>query len=310
MTPEQLAKLHRDYLVKREKNSAVLIAGGFESLKNEIALFLLKNERSVGNKEISISAALVDKLSIFFDEFAPVFSRFVASAQQKVISFAAETLKSYFKFQKLEISSSIFEPDKEAINKLIGRTQTGKSLEKFFLRMKPEIAEKAKAALIEGFTTGDGAGQIARRIGDVSDIGRYNALRVSRTETNEAYRAASRDFYQSAEIKKYIWLSVLDARVCLRCWFLHGQKFSSKVKIFSHPQCRCVLVPYLKNQKEIETGIEKFGKLETGFQKQILGSSRFDLYKDGYGLNDFVKSAKSEEYGTVYSIKNLSDFEL
>ena len=310
MTPEQLARLHRDFLIKNEKNSAVKVSAYFESLKKEISDFLIKNEERAAAKEISIITELVDKMSSFFDDLSPVFARFVGLAQKKVISFAAETLKSYFKFYEIEISSSIFEPDREAINALVGRTQTNESLQKFFLRMKPEIAEKTKAAVIEGFSKGDGAAQIAKRINDVSGIGRYNALRLSRTETNEAYRSASREFYGSAEIKKYIWLSVLDSRVCLRCWFLHGQKFNSAKKVFSHPNCRCVLVPYLKNQKEIETGIEKFDKLESGFQKQILGKQRFDLYTNGFGLGDFVTSAKSKEYGTVYSIKNLSEFEL
>ena len=305
MTPEQLAKIQREFLIKTEKQSAILIESELTRVKREFLNYIRRN--LTPDTRVALDSFLREFIALFDAEMDIAsfrFLRIVERAQSRTINFAADSLKKYLPSL---LASSIFEPDKEAIQKLIGRTQTGESLQKYFLRMKPEIAEKAKNALVEGFRDGDGAKEIARRINDVADVGRYNALRLARTETNEAYRTASREFYQAADIKKYIWLSVLDSRVCLRCWFLHGQKFKSNKKIFSHPNCRCVLVGLLPNQQPVETGIKRFEKLEAGYQKQILGAKRFELFQDGLPLDSFLGTHRSREYGTVYSIKNLGD---
>ena len=308
MTLEQLAEIQRDFLIKNEKLNAVLIAAGFESLKKEITDFLLSNESGSASKELFLIVALIDKLSSFFDVLSVNFSRFVGQAQKSVIETAGESLKSYFKFNKIKFSASIFDPDKEAVQKLIGRTQTGESLQKYFLRMKPEIAEKAKNALIEGFANGDGAGQIAKRINDVSEIGRYNALRLARTETNSAFKSATLDFYKEAKIDKWVWMSSLDTRVCPTCFFLHGRIFKTSKKISTHPNDRCTLVPLLDNQPPIKTGIEIFKTLEKGVQKQLIGNQRFEMFENGdINVESFIGKKHSDEYGEIYYTKPIAD---
>jgi SPP1 gp7 family putative phage head morphogenesis protein len=143
-----------------------------------------------------------------------------------VINSAADATKRF-----TQLSSSIFRTDREAIKKLIGRTQDGGSLTNFFKRLDQPVREASKKALIEGFSKGEGADEIARRLRDAADIGRSRALTIARTETNEAYRAASREFLSgSGEIKKYVWLAVLDTRTCLICWALHGRHSTAIVK--------------------------------------------------------------------------------
>jgi hypothetical protein len=70
-----------------------------------------------------------------------------------------------------------------------------------------------------------------------------------------------------------------------------------------------VLCPVTKSSQNIETGLERFEKLETGYQKQILGEKRFELYRKGVNLDSFVSSRESEEFGVQHFIKSLSDFE-
>lgn len=307
MTPEELARLQREYLIRTEKESAVFIAAEFAALRREILEFLTKNIRGPATVKNLYTKNFLGRILLLLDNkldvFSILFSRKTADAQAKVIRFAANSLNKFLP----EIQVEVFDPDREAIRKLIGRTQTGDSLQKFFLRMKPLVRERAKLELIEGFAMGESAPQIAKRINGVSDVGMARALTVSRTEANEAYRAASREFYRSAGIREYYWLSKLDSRVCLICWILHGRRFKSSIKVFSHPNCRCVLIPSTKNQKEIITGAEKFNRLEKGFQKQILGNSRFELFEKGNSLASFVGVKKSEDFGRVFFTKNLSE---
>lgn len=295
MTPEQFAKQLRAFLIRAEKGTALILAYEFEQLKKEAVKFLL----SIRPGDVGEIEALLEEIELQVARRTVRFAAAVTNAQRSVITSAAKALNAY-------LETSIFEADKPAIEKLIGRTQDGTTLSKFFLRLKEPVREAAKDALIDGFAAGESARTIATRLNDVADIGKTRALTIARTETNEAYRAATREFYSGGGIKKYIWMAVLDTRTCVICWRLHGQIFTSNRKVFSHPNCRCVLVPFIKRQK-IASGVDLFAKLEAGFQKQILGPKRFELYSGRDArLKDFVGSEESKEFGHRHFIKPLS----
>jgi SPP1 gp7 family putative phage head morphogenesis protein len=298
MTPKQLSDLIRKFLIRAEKRSALLLLKEFDEIREELAAFLIKSGVSIADLE----DVLVEAEKQIAKRVVR-FSTVVGDAQRHVIRETSKALNVFFE-------SSIFDPDKEAIKQLVGRTQTGSSLKKFFLdRLSVSMRAEAKKALIDGFTEGLGAREIASRLKDAADVPYTRALTISRTETNEAYRAASREFYQDAGVKKYVWMAVLDHRTCAICWNLHGRIFNSNRKVFSHPNCRCVLVPLTGDHKAIEAGSIRFAKLEPGFQKQILGPGRYDLYKSGIDLGAFIGSKKDEEFGLRHFIKPLSSLE-
>lgn len=307
MTPEQLAQEQREFLIRTEKESAVVVLAEFEILKKNISQYLTANltGRSTVSKlyENSFLEKTLDEIEIQIERIKNPFARIITRGQQQVINFASVTLQKF-----LNVKTSIFLPDREAIQKLIGRTQSGTTLARIFQRLKPAAREIAKKEFIEGFAIGEPVQMIAKRLSGVADVARHRALTISRTETNEAYRAASREFYAEADIKEYIWCARLSARTCLICWHLHGRKFKTSVKVFSHLNCGCVLIPRAKNQTPLATGASQFSKLEGGFQKQILGTKRFELFQSGTEFNNFVGASKSEEFGERYFVKNLSEF--
>lgn len=307
MTPQELATLQREFLIRTEKQSAVLLDAEMEKINREISAFLAQNVERVPTVKNTTARNFLERILQLVenqvDTKSITFSKIVSRAQRNVVNFASNSLKKFLP----EIEYSFFSPDTEAIEKLIGRTQTGTSLVKFFQRMKPIVATRAKRTLIEAFASGESNQEITRRLHAVTGAERFRVLTIARTETNEAYRAASREFYQAADIKQYVWLSVLDPRTCLICWSLHGRKFSSSGKIFSHPNCRCVLVPLVKNQTPISTGAAAFLKLETGVQRQILGAKRFEMFGAGKSFDEFVASRRDIEYGERFFVKNLSD---
>lgn len=304
MTPQELAKTQRDFLIRTEKQSAVALQTEFDALKREISSHLRRNlTPGVELSAIQFIDEIIALLDLETEKFARSAAKIVARAQSRAVNFAGESLNRFFP----RISNSIFSPDAPAIQQLVGRMQTGKSLVNYFRALNPHTAARARRTLLEGFAAGESSRQIASRIETATDAEKFRVLTIARTETNEAYRAASRDFYQSADIKEYIWLSVLDPRTCLTCWHLHGRKFKTSVKVSAHPNCRCVLVPSVKNQTPLATGAERFLKLEAGFQQQILGAKRFELFKGGKDFNEFVGSRRDIEYGERFFVKNLSD---
>lgn len=310
MTPEQLAAEQREFLIRTEKQSAILLRAEFERMKREFAAYLAKNYAS-GETSASLANLytkdFLTRTLLFLDNqierMSIPFSEIVSRAQRRMINFTGNALKRYLP----QLSTSIFEPDKEAIQNLIGRTQDGTSLRKFFNRLRQPIRFQAKAALVEGFALGESSQAIAKRLDDVAGVGKYRALVISRNETVMAYRNASTEFYKDAGISEYRFLSALDPRTCVICWRLHGKKWKLKVKPHIHTQCRCVVVPVLKRDGKFKTGVEHFKTLETGFQKQILGAKRFELFGQGTSLESFVDARKSEDFGQTYFIKNLSD---
>lgn len=305
MTPQEFAKLQRDFLIRIEKQSAVVILYEFNKLKEKIDNYITVNltgQISVNKlQEKENLDRLLNNLELEVQKMVNPATKIIMSGQEKVINFVATELPKY-----AEIQTSIYEKDTEALQKLIERTKKKSTLTKAFQEFAPAIREKAKEVLIQSFDEGLGYMQIASNLQEVTDMARWKALTIARTETNEAYRAATRDFYQQAEIEQYVWMSILDPRTCLICWSLHGRKFKSSKKAFSHPNCRCTLVPYFG--QEIISGSEVFAKLEKGYQKQILGKGRFELYENGDSLRKFVSSKTSKEYGQRFFVKPLSSF--
>ena len=305
MTPLELAKLQRDYLILTEKESARRLDAEFDALRREISLYLRSNlSPEVDRAATRLIAEIVELLNLETEKLAVRAAGIVARAQNRVVNFAADTLSKFLP----EVRTSIFSPDRAAIQKLIGRTQTGKSLTNFFGRFQPVIADRARQSLIEGFTNGESSDAIARRMAEATGAEKFRFLTVSRTETVMAYRNASLEFYDNAGINEYRFLSALDARTCLICWRLHGTVWKVKTKPNIHVNCRCVICPVLKNDPPFKTGIELFGNLEKGVQKQILGKSRFDLFEKGARLDSFVGAKTSNEFGQSYFVKQLAEF--
>jgi SPP1 gp7 family putative phage head morphogenesis protein len=295
VSPQELAKLVREFLILHEKRSALLIAEEFEGLKDELARYLLNRGASIEKIDAILNAAepMITRRSVRF-------SSIVIDAQRHVIKKTAVGLNVYLK-------TSIYRPDLPAIEKLIGRIQNGGFLTDLFKKLKQPMRAAAKDALAEGFAEGLGTRQIASKLKAAADIPFSRALTISRTETNEAYRAATREYYSDSGIKKYVWMAVLDARTCMICWFLHGKIFSSNRKVFSHPNCRCVLVPVTDGMRDIMPGIERIKELKPGSQKEILGPKRFDLFNSGSELSNFIGLEKSDEWGIRYFVRNLPD---
>lgn len=308
MTPERLAYRQREFLILNEKESALSIQAEFDRLKREMFRYFRQTfaAKSAAPRSRPLKNYVEQTLLLLDNQLERIsipVSNAVERAQRRMINFTGSSLKRYLP----EIKSSIFEPDKEAIQKLVGRTQNGSSLQKFFRAMRQPLRIKAEENLIEGFNRGEGSEAIAKRIYDVADIGRYRALVVARNETVMAYRNASAEFYSEAGIEKYRFLSVLDPRTCLICWRLHGTIWRLKITPHIHTQCRCIVVPVLARDGKIKTGVEHFKALETGVQKQILGAKRFEFFAHGNALESFVGVKKSEDFGQTYFIKNLPD---
>ncbi len=308
MTSKQLALRLRSFLIRAEKGTALLLNYEFDQLQKEILEYLRSITPADAAAKIEVDE-LVIRIEKMLKRRTVSFSKATGNAQKRVITAGAKTITAYLNTLSPgpDGTTSIFSPDNEALKKLLGRGQNGRPLSVYFEKLEPLFAGAARNQLAEGFIAGESADEIARRINDVTNIGKTRALTIARTETNEAFRAATREMYTESGRTKYVWMAVLDTRTCLTCWSLHGKIFNSSVKVFSHPRCRCVLLPF--TGEAIATGEERFEKLEPGFQKQILGPGRYDLLSSGsVKFSDLTSWRKTDE-GRDYFIRNLADLQ-
>lgn len=162
-------------------------------------------------------------------------------------------------------------------------------------------------ALFFGISAGSSNATIAREVRQAIGGGTAAAMTIVRTETNRAYREATRKYY--AEVPGVIgwrWLAALDLRTCPICWALHGRIFKTKTKFGTHPNCRCTMVPVFADDPKPETGPELFAKLNDTQKKAILGPKRYELYLQGAELSDFVATTKTP-FGIGRKVKNLAE---
>ncbi len=183
----------------------------------------------------------------------------------------------------------IFEQDAEAIQKLNDQIQAGGPLTKFLDEFEPDVRSAAIDTLLNGFEAGEPIASTARKLKDITGIERDLALIVVQTVTNQAYREASLDSYKRLGIDRYFWASPLDPRTCWLCWALHGQIFEIGRRPLGHAGCRCTVEPLTDTQGPSKTGEDLFAELEPGYQKQILGPTRYESYRTGSRLRDLIE---------------------
>jgi len=173
-----------------------------------------------------------------------------------------------------------------------------------------------------GYLTGLTAQQINRSVlGSVKDMepGQMQALRRS-LETNTKTMVASlaetaRDATYKANSRLfsgYRYVSTLDGRTCLVCGELDGKKFETleeAPQLPAHHNCRCLYIPVIKGMEEFDADDERASvdgpvPANTTYEdwlktqrddvvRDILGPTRFEMYKNGVEISSFVSDGRT-----------------
>jgi SPP1 gp7 family putative phage head morphogenesis protein len=297
---KQLAVLNEFKKIRERLNSDIA------DLMKRIAL----QRKTEGNASPSLliqKARLNDLLNQVTDEIRSASGRLGIIAEQSQRSAVKIAKTDAGNFAKLGADLTFFDAD--ATRELIGIAGNGKPLDLVFRNLAPTIRQRVFNALFYGVAAGISNEQIAREIGQAIGTGTAGAMTIVRTETNRAYREATRKFYQQTDgVTGWRWLAVLDLRTCPICWALHGSIFKTKEKMATHPNCRCTMTPVFKGDEKQETGPEKFAKLNRAQQMAILGPEKLKLYELGARLSDFHELHKTP-FGFGRRIKPLVNIE-
>jgi len=114
--------------------------------------------------------------------------------------------------------------------------------------------EKLRKTLAEGVANGESIPNLADRIGIVYDEAKGSrAVKIARTETINASNSGSLEAYkQSGVVEKKEWLATMDDRVRDEHAAMNGEivdidkPFSNGEMFGSEPNCRCTILPVIK----------------------------------------------------------------
>ena len=190
----------------------------------------------------------------------------------------------------------------DAIESMIGLVGDGTPLEQYLRRIHMASADGMLDALVNGVAQGIHPTKIAAEMLNGLGMGLQQAMNTARTETLRAYRNASLMQYdQSGLVVGYKRISARDERVCAGCLFTDGQMYEDLSQFDEHNQGRCAAIPILNGMETSwESPTDWFeGQSET-VQESILGTGRFNAWKNGASLNDMAKRVIDPTWGGAY----------
>ena len=200
----------------------------------------------------------------------------------------------------------------EAIEKLLGYLNPEGALFKKLGGLGKYTAQQVADAIIAGVGIGKNPMTIASAITDAFGMALTDSMRMMRTVQLYSYREASRANYiaNSDVVKGWVWFSELDESTCSMCIAEHGTFHELDEVLDGHHNCRCTMLPvtYSMDNPVDKDGITWFNEQSDATQKNILGSGKFDAYKEGkFELPDLIGHVNNDVYGSMISEVPLKD---
>lgn len=130
-----------------------------------------------------------------------------------------------------------------------------KNTMKFASEVNKTTRDALKKTIAEGMEAGEGIPKITERIQHIYKVADTNrANMIAQTESVRTANQADVTAWKSVGVKKKIWYTALDDRVCDDCMALHGKVISIEGRFFKddydtgeqpprHCRCRCSLLP-------------------------------------------------------------------
>jgi len=199
--------------------------------------------------------------------------------------------------------------ERDAVRNAVGFASDGSPLQSLFGESGVRVAERVTGELVASVAEGAHPRVIAARVRRVFGGDLARALTIARTETLRTYRETTRETYMahSDVLSGWYWQAALSLRTCAMCLSMHGRVFPVGVRMVSHPNCRCVQVPLVRDAELPETGAEWFARQESGLQKSVLGRGKYRAFKEGkMQLSDLEGTRTSPRWGLTRFEKPLS----
>ena len=241
--------------------------------------------------------------------------------QEKILSLAKDYIKD-IKGGRIDFLYPSLEQIKTAALFKPIDTKYGLTFQSYLENISSGLYNTWDTAVRTGYLTGQTTQQIVKnvigeagKLGQLSKAGAMHAFRNSvyaNTRTalqsfaNETMQRVYKDnekYFGDGKSKyKYKYLATLDNRTCLVCAALDGKLYKSLEDVPSLPQhrgCRCIVIPFFDIENDVRASKDGYVSSKVTFedwleeqdektQREVLGTTRFKMFKDGTKIKDFV----------------------
>lgn len=201
----------------------------------------------------------------------------------------------------------------DQVTDLSGMLGDGTPLNRLLKETYPESLDGIVKALLEGSARGLGIKQIAEDMAKRMGMGLERITLIARTEQLRAWRIATQRQYQESGV--VLWherLCAKDARTCMSCLMLDGERIPIDQVLDDHPRGRCTSIPIVKGAPPIvrEMGQEWFERRSPAVQKEMLGKGMYDLWKkNGFDLRAIAAKNYNPIWGSSPRVRTLAEMQ-
>lgn len=211
---------------------------------------------------------------------------------------------NFTRFQLLDVG---------ALESFAGVSGPGRPLGNLLIGAFADAAGGIEAAIADSLARGLNPRETANLITEKFGVGLNRSLNIARTEQLRAYRTATLDTYiRTGLVSGYKRLATHDSRVCPACLMVDGQIVPTLDHFHEHPQGRCAIVPLVNGvpNPEWDSGPGWFQKQSSGYQRQIIGPGRYELWKSGrIDLEDIPKLKMHNVWGGSWIPRSVQELE-
>jgi hypothetical protein len=212
----------------------------------------------------------------------------------------------------LVVSSGWNTIDRRVVETLTGFLDTSGPLYKRLDKLAPTVADKVSATILQGVGIGQNPKVTARQIMNSFGVGLDDSMRMMRTVQIYSYREANRASYIANEdvVRGWYWMSALDPDSCLSCINMHGSFHTNDEVLDDHHNGFCTELPATigsGNPLGSDTaGKEWFDKLPESEQRQRMGDSKYEAFKEGkFEFSQLSFTHEDEVYGQMRAEASL-----
>ena len=118
--------------------------------------------------------------------------------------------------------------------------------------MQDDVAKNLRREFYDGMQAGESTKELAKRVESVFDVGETRANTIARTTMTKINNEARMKAYKASGVVDEVqWITAGDSRVCPEhCKPKENKVYSiddaPRPAIDTHPNCRCILVPYFE----------------------------------------------------------------
>ena len=220
----------------------------------------------------------------------------IQAQQLSFASMGAEQATAWLRYSGA-IQGSFNQLGSGAFENIAALARAGNPLADLLSAAYPATAQAITDELLKGLALGKNPRTTARNmVNDGLTTSLDHALLVTRDQSIRAARLATLQQYQTSGLTTaYMRIAARQRRTCLACLALDGKVYPTNVMMPLHPQCRCALLPILRNRAPLamSTGKQWFMEQSADTQRKMLGPGRYGLWKQG--------AFQFEDLATVHS---------